>query len=359
MSRFILSGLVFAAMLLFSCQRPASVPAKQSLFTGQDIDFAASLQTIAIGSCNRQDLPQTIWPVIASNNPDIWIWLGDNIYADTEDMEAMRQMYLQQKFNPDYAAFRDKTPVFGIWDDHDYGVNDGGKEFEPKGASRDLMLDFLDVPTDAAVRQRAGGYQSYTFGPEGKQVKLILLDGRYFRDALKENPDKTTRYLKNETGDILGEAQWDWLAAELDSSNANIHLIACGIQMLAEEQVFEKWANFPAARQRLLDLLTEKRPGNTLLLSGDRHISELATLEIPGWENMLYEVTSSGLTHAYEGVGEEPNQYRLGPLVKQKSFALLKIDWSAPQPALNIVFKATDNSTIFDYRIVLQNLNNN
>lgn len=359
MFRLLSSGLVLAALMLCSCQRPASIPAEQSLFTGQDIDFADSLQTIALGSCNRQDLPQVIWPVIGSNDPDIWVWLGDNIYADTEDMDEMRQMYLQQKFNAEYAAFREKIPVFGIWDDHDYGVNDGGKEFPAKAASRDLMLDFLDVPADAEVRKRAGGYQSYTFGPEGKQVKLILLDGRYFRDALEENPDKTTRYLNNESGDMLGEAQWNWLSAELDSSTADIHLIACGIQMLAEEQVFEKWANFPAARQRLLDLLAEKQPENTLLLSGDRHISELAAIELPGWENMLYELTSSGLTHAYEGAGEEPNKYRIGPLVKQKSFALIQIDWSAPQPSMNIVFKAADNTTIFDYRIVLQNLKNN
>lgn len=247
-------------LLLAACTSSNPELLQQPLLVGQEVDFSRPLQTIALGSCNRQDLPQTIWPVISQNNPDIWIWLGDNIYADTEDMEEMRGMYLQQKYDAAYAAFRNTTPVFGIWDDHDYGVNDGGKEFAQKTASRDLMLDFLDVPADADVRQREGGYQSYTFGPEGKQVKLILLDARYFRDELKENPDKTTRYLQNPTGDILGQVQWEWLRAELAGSTAEVHLIGSGIQMLAEEQIFEKWANFPMARKRLLDLLAELQP---------------------------------------------------------------------------------------------------
>ncbi len=340
-----------AVLLLPSCTSP--VPeAKAPLFTGQDIDFSQALQTIAMGSCNRQDLPQTIWPVIASHRPDLWIWLGDNIYADTEDMDKMRAMYVQQKYDASYAAFRAQTPVVGIWDDHDYGVNDGGQEFAPKAASRDLMLDFLDVAPDAAVRQREGGYQSYTFGPEGRQVKLILLDGRYFRDELLANPDKSTRYLINETGDILGAAQWKWLEEELTDSKAQVHLIACGIQMLAEEQIFEKWANFPVARQRLLDLLAQVQPRNTVLLSGDRHISELAATDLQG--QRLYELTSSGLTHAYEGAGEEPNQYRVGTLIKQKSFALLQLDWSGEEPVITVQIKATDNTTLLEQQLEQQ-----
>lgn len=337
-------------LLLAACTRGNPELLQQPLLVGQEVDFSRPLQTIALGSCNRQDLPQTIWPVISQNNPDIWIWLGDNIYADTEDMEEMRGMYLQQKYDAAYAAFRNTTPVFGIWDDHDYGVNDGGKEFAQKAASRDLMLDFLDVPADADVRQREGGYQSYTFGPEGKQVKLILLDARYFRDELMENPDKTTRYLQNPTGDILGQAQWEWLRAELAGSTAEVHLIGSGIQMLAEEQIFEKWANFPMARKRLLDLLAELQPQNTILLSGDRHISELATLSLVD-SFPVYELTASGMTHAYEGGGAEPNAYRIGSLVNQKNFALLRLDWSGETPVITAAVKSLENADLLHYEL--------
>lgn len=343
--------LFLLPLFLASCTPKDSTLSDKPLFTGQEMIFETQLQTIALGSCNRQDLPQTIWPLIAQQQPDVWIWLGDNIYADTEDMEEMRAMYLKQKYDTAYTAFRSKIPVLGIWDDHDYGINDGGKDFGPKAASRDLMLDFLDVPADAAVRQREGGYQSYVFGPEDKQVKIILLDGRYFRDELQANPDKSTRYLRNETGDILGEAQWQWLQSELQDSKARVHLIACGIQMLAEEQVFEKWANFPTARKRLLDLLSTLQPSNTVLLSGDRHISELAAIQLPNWEHPLYELTASGMTHAYEGATAEPNQYRIGALVNQKNFALLQLDWSGEAPVITAVVKGLDNSDLLRYQL--------
>ena len=217
------------------------------------------VETIAFGSCNKQDEPQPMWSFIVSEKPDLWLWLGDNIYADTEDMEEMQQMYAKQKSNPAYQKLLKQCPILGTWDDHDYGVNDGGKDFPKKVESKKLMLDFLDVPEDAAVRNREGAYQSYTIGLEGKRVKIILLDIRYFRDPLKKNPDAYQRYHINPDGDVLGEAQWQWLEAELRNSEAQLNLIAGGIQFLPTEQGFEKWANFPKARQRILDLYWRKR----------------------------------------------------------------------------------------------------
>lgn len=87
-------------------------------------------------------------------------------------------------------------------------MNDGGKYYSKKEESRDLMLDFLDVPQDASVRNRKGGYSSYMFGKPGQQVKVILLDTRYFRDTLETATDGIKLYKPNEEGDILGEDQW-------------------------------------------------------------------------------------------------------------------------------------------------------
>ena len=223
-------------LLLLSCHSSTTdtpappVEEAQPLFIGQNLPLSNVLTTITLGSCNKQDLDQKIWGEIDNEESDLWIWLGDNIYGDSEDMEVLKNKYLQQKYNPSYRAFREKTPIIGIWDDHDYGVNDGDKNYVKKEESQGLMLDFLDVPLNAPVRTQVGGFQSYSFGTPGKTVKVILLDARYFRDELERNATGYQRYKPNAEGDILGEAQWTWLEEELTNSGAQVHFIASGVQ---------------------------------------------------------------------------------------------------------------------------------
>ncbi len=343
MKKVILS--VFILLTCLSCQKKYQSPSS-TLFEGQNIDFNQNLSTIALGSCNRQDRPQDMWTSIAAHNPQLWMWLGDNIYGDSEDMNVLLEKYLLQKNGTEYTQFREGRSVIGIWDDHDYGVNDGDKNYPKKDESKQLMLDFLDVPKSADVRKRAGAYQSYTFGEVGKKVKILLLDGRYFRDELQADNSGTSRYLPNPNGDILGEAQWSWLEEELSNSDAQIHLIACGIQFIPEEQIYEKWANFPAARDRFFKLLEKTKPSYTLLISGDRHISELSKMDLDGLDYPLYELTASGMTHTWSNGGSEPNKYRIGELVVALNFGLLQIDWTGGTPKLTAEIRGNDNSSI-------------
>jgi alkaline phosphatase D len=344
--KFAMTRLATATLLLFSAVACAQKPTP-SLPPAAPFPSDSALTTIAFGSCNRQDLPQVIWKDILANDPQLWIWLGDNIYGDTENMEVMKQKYDRQKSGEGYQQLRSNAAIVGIWDDHDYGVNDGDKNYSQKAASKGLMLDFLDVPATAPVRTREGAYQDYTFGPEGKQVKVILLDARYFRDELQKGEgDDSRRYLPNETGDVLGEAQWQWLEETLTQSTAQVHLIGCGIQFLSAEHAFEKWANFPAARKRLLDLLVKTQPAAAILLSGDRHIAEVSKMDLEGLPYPLFDITSSGLTHAYTKASGEPNAYRVGPLVNEKNFGVLRLNWSGEKPAVSVEIRSEGNNLL-------------
>ncbi len=343
-----MNRLLFFVLLIFltaSCKSKIE-PSVSVLYEGQQIDFSQTLNIISLGSCNRENLPQDMWPAIASHDPQLWMWLGDNIYGDSEDMQVMLEKYKRQKNGEAYSAFRQNTAVLGIWDDHDYGVNDGDKNFAKKDESKSLMLDFLDVPVDASVRERPGAYQSYTFGPEGKRIKILLLDGRYFRDELQEDTTGTARYFPNELGDVLGEAQWKWLEEELTNSDAELHLIACGIQFIPEEQIYEKWANFPAARQRFFALMEKTKPAHAVLLSGDRHIAELSKITLDSLDYPLYELTSSGMTHTWSLGDTEPNKYRVGDLIVALNFALLHIDWSGEKPAMTVEVRGKENDVL-------------
>ncbi|NIJ54799.1 alkaline phosphatase D family protein [Dyadobacter arcticus] len=311
---FIFSFLCFA---IIGCRN-----GKQTTTTAQS---QPTVTTIAFGSCSDEKRPQPLWDDIINQKPDVWIWLGDNIYGDSESMDTLKAKYDKQKSNPVYSQLRKATKVIGVWDDHDYGVNDGGKEYPKRKESQQLMLDFMDVPAGSPLRTQEGGYSSHVYGSNGKKVKVILLDGRYFRDPLKKNGKDN---VADPSGDILGETQWKWLENELTGSNADIHIIGCGVQFLAEEHVYEKWGNFPTARKQFLDLLGKTKPKGAMLISGDRHIAELAKVRVPGLDYDLYDITSSGLTHVSKA-HEEPNKYRVGNMVAELNYGLIAIDWNS------------------------------
>jgi len=282
------------------------------------LTYGGDIQVIALGSCNRTSEPQEYWKTIALQDPNLWIWLGDIIYGDSENPEVLKRKYDRQLASSDYQEFASDVPIIGIWDDHDYGVNNGGKEYKIKDDSRDLLFDFLDVADNYKAKQ--GAYQSYTFGRK-PQIKIILLDARYFRDLVRYRDRKT---VPSKLGTILGKKQWKWLETELEDSKADIHLIASGIQFLPEEHPYEKWANFPKEREKLLDLLAEHDVSHPILLSGDRHLAEISRVLHKG--QSIIELTSSGLTHSYSGYEYEPNSHRIGPVMSEKNFGVIRAD---------------------------------
>ncbi|GAB4025369.1 hypothetical protein GCM10028773_50640 [Spirosoma koreense] len=271
----------------------------------------------------------------------MWIWLGDNIYGDSQNMDTLRAKYNLQKSNPVYQQLRQSASIIGVWDDHDYGVNDGGKEYPKRKESQQVMLDFLDVPANSPLRKQEGAYSAHVYGPKGKRVKVILLDARYFRDPLKKE-NKVN--VPDPAGDMLGETQWQWLEQQLTNSDADLHLIGSGVQVLPEEHVYEKWANFPTARKRLLDLLSKTKPKGTLLLSGDRHMAEVSKLAIPNLGYALYDITSSGLTHV-SAPHDEPNRYRVGKIVSELNYGLITIDWKAKPLTATVRIKGDNQAT--------------
>lgn len=278
------------------------------------------VERIAFGSCNHHDREQPLWQVIEQQKPDVWIWTGDIIYGDTEDMALLGSKYEAQKAQPDYASLASMCDVLGIYDDHDYGVNGGSKQYPRRAESQQLLLDFLDVPPDAPRRSQAGAYISHQYGSDDQQVRILLLDTRYHSDPPGEN------------GDILGTGQWLWLEQQLTTTEARLNIIVSSIQVLPAEHKYEKWANFPQARKRLLELVQTSGARGVLFLSGDRHLAEISRLDSPGGEP-LYDVTSSGLTHSWTSFPGEPNRLRVGTVFHQRNFGLVKIDWR-PEPAV-------------------------
>ena len=270
---------------------------------------------IGIGSCLDQDFPQPIWQSIEEENLDYFIFLGDNVYGDSifENLYKMKRAYSKQKkLLPD---FLDQTDIFAIWDDHDYGKNDGGSDYKYKKLAENLFLDFWNVPINDVRRSREGIYFSENRVFFNKKYKLIFLDTRYFRSQLK---GKKGSYQKNndESSTILGKEQWRWLEKELNS-NFDYLFIFSSIQIIPEDHGFEKWSNFPNDRTKLLKIL-EKYKDRTILFSGDRHRSGIYK------RNGIIEITSSSMNKPGSSFFET-DKYLIGETYPQENYSVLKI----------------------------------
>ena len=283
---------------------------------------------IAFGSCNNQVLENTLWSEIKKNTPSVWIWGGDIIYSDTEDMAFLEQNYNLQKKDSSYTNLIKNIEVLGTWDDHDYGLNDGGFEFSKKAESQQLFLDFLNVPKNDERRDQEGIYFAKDYAINDRSIKIIILDTRYFRTKLTPDNETNKRYKisDSEKDDILGEKQWKWLEDQLKKSNASFHVIMSSIQFLSAEHGYESWGNMTKEVKKFESLLKSTQAKNVIILSGDRHISEISKKEIDGLKYPLIDFTSSGMTHSYSDFKSEPNKYRIIDVVSEKSFGILKFD---------------------------------
>jgi len=309
-------------------------------------DTGPALERIAFGSCNREYKPQPLWKPIRECKPDLWIWLGDIVYGSANDLTDLARRYRAEKDNPEYKSLREQCRILGTWDDNDYGVSDGGKNNPNKVESQRLLLDFLDEASESPRRKQAGVFASYTFGPPGRRVKIILLDGRYHR----ERP--------GHTADMLGSEQWQWLEQQLTASDADVHLIGSGIQVIASEHPYEKWAEFPQPRQRLFDLLAKSGARNVIFLSGDRHLGEISRLNDPHISQPLYDITSSGMTHHakdnfFHSVPHETNQFRCGKNFVDLNFGLIEFDWEAAPPTATLQIRDVNNAVRIEEKIGL------
>jgi alkaline phosphatase D len=280
---------------------------------------------LAFGSCCMQDQEQTIWPAIEKTRPDIFAFIGDNIYADTENVEEIRAKYQQLAAQPPYAHFRRKVPMIATWDDHDFGINDGGAEYPKKPESKKLMLDFFGEPKDSARRKRDGVYTSYFYGKAPRKVQVILLDLRWFRSALYTEGDS---YAPNPdpAATLLGPEQWAWLEEQL-ALPADARIIASSTQFSSPIHRWEKWANFPFEKARFLSLLDESAVKNVVIVSGDMHFAELS-MEKTARGLEIYDLTSSGLTYS-EPATDIENPNRLALADQDCNFGLVTIDWGA------------------------------
>lgn len=328
-----MASLIWAAALALSAQTaPTSAPRTPS----------EPVSRIAFGSCYNQAKPAPIWATIAAARPHLTLMLGDNAYIDSDDPATFDRIYDQVAADPGFALLRSQSRMIATWDDHDYGKNDGGEEFPARDMALAKFDDFWQV--SAEERATPGVYASHLFPQGGRTVQVIVLDTRYFRSPLiridgayrpDDSADKT----------MLGEAQWKWLEAQFRTP-ADLRIVMSSIQFVPEDHIYEKWANLPRERQRMLDLIKSTEAEGVLFVSGDRHLGEISMMD-GGVGYPIYDVTGSGFNQSRTDWRlQEPNRHRVQSVNYLHNFGWIEIDWKQEDPLIKLQLRGEDGDVL-------------
>jgi len=346
-------------LILFSHILALSPAWSATYFPVREKDNLPSM--IGFGSCAQQDKPQPIIDLVAHRRPDLFLYLGDNIYGDSRDMQVLRDKYSTLAAKPEFQKLAAASPLLSVWDDHDYGENDAGAEYPFKKESREIFFDFWQVPRESPRRKADGIYGSHVFEKGGRSLQIILLDTRTHRSPLKRR-DKNAPPNRESKNDyvpdadpkktMLGRKQWRWLEAELRKP-ADLRIIASSNQFAHEYNGWESWTNLPTEQKRMLELIRKTRARGVVFLSGDVHWGEISRINPPGLYP-IYDITSSGITKSWPDF--EPNRNRLGTVVRENHFGWLAIVWADPDPILTFQLLDVSGAIRLSHQVRLSEL---
>ena len=311
-----------------------------------------NISKIAFGSCASQDKSQPILNAVAAKQNDLFVYLGDNIYGDTEDMNVLLAKYGKLSCKKEFQNLLNSCKVIATWDDHDFGKNDGGVEYPKKEESKNIFLSFWNEPAVSERRNHAGIYTSYNYGDSAHRVQIILMDLRTFRTHLIT--DANNNYVPNadSSATMLGAEQWSWLQNEL-TKPAQIRIIGSSTQFARSLDGYEAWENFPLEQQKMFQTIRNANANGVVFISGDVHLAELSKRILPNLYP-VYDLTSSGITQL-EG-SDVPNTYREGNVVLDYNTGAIEIDWLQTDPEIFFKVYGLNGEELFRQSIHLSEL---
>lgn len=309
-----------------------------------------ALRTIVLASCSNEDTfdrPQTIFDRMAARKADLAILMGDNVYGsatpDDPLLSDLRAAYWAQARRRPFTNLVSGTPTLAVWDDHDFGINDGGGEtFAQRQLAQEMFDRFWRVGPDDPRSHPEGVYGSWVIGPAGQRVQVIMLDTRYWRSPLKPTDQRDApgkeRYIADSdpARTMLGAAQWTWLAQELKKP-AELRVLVSSTQVVAEGHGWEKWGNFPLEKKKLYDTIRATGANGVLIVSGDRHYSMIAREPAAAVGYPLYDFTASSVNMPWSlNPKDEAIPERISPSIFAVNYGGLAIDWTARTVTMEI-----------------------
>jgi hypothetical protein len=287
---------------------------------------------LAFGSCARDDA-QPIFGPIAAQQPDAFLFIGDNHYGNTDDLSDLRQFYRFALERPERAALARSTPTLAVWDDHDYVGNNTDGTAPGRDRALRAFSEYWANPSYGTTTT-PGIFSTWRWG----DIELFLLDDRYHR-GLQDS--------------VLGDAQTAWLQAALLASDATFKLLVSGSQWTHEGSE-DSWAAFPEAQQELLAWIVEEGVEGVVFLSGDVHRSELRLVPgAPGGYG-IPELVSSPLANSNSACTSSNDL--LGCFDTGDYFVVLDLDTTLADPTLTATVRGVTGNLVQSWTILRSEL---
>ena len=274
---------------------------------------------IAFGSCPRfqLDREQHIWTTIEQHRPDLFFWVGDNIYGDSTDPAILAEEYRRQRDVPALQPLQRTVPQLATWDDHDFGINDYDRRHPRKQGALEVFKRYWANPA-YGLPQAPGVFFRYHYGG----VDFFFLDVRYYRDpnAEPDLPGKT----------LLGEAQLQWLRQGLKNSEAPFKVLISGSGWTkAKGPGGDSWSSFLHERYTLFEFIRQQDISGVVFVSGDVHKGELNAIpwsEKGGYD--FFELVSSPLGQTPVEINPQMQpEVRLRPVFsRENNFGFIEFD---------------------------------
>jgi alkaline phosphatase D len=258
---------------------------------------------------------------IAADAPDLVAFLGDYIYESTWGRDHVRKhgtpepytlddyraRYALYRADPDLQAAHAACPWIVTWDDHEVD-NDYADDRPEDGMERPAFLErraaayrayYENMPLPARMRPKGPDLRLHTHLDWGRLARFHILDTRQYRSwqacpRKGRNGGSNTldiehcQRLPRPGRSMLGRAQERWLEQNLGESRAAWNVLAQTTPMAqfdtkpgpGRRAWTDGWDGYPAARQRLLQTLSDKKVSNPVVLGGDVHSFNVNQLKL-------------------------------------------------------------------------------
>ena len=290
---------------------------------------------------------ERIWDTIGAIDPRALLLLGDNVYSDDPTSPAMQHYcYYRRQSRPEFRSLLASTPVYSIWDDHDFGTNDcsGGPAIDEPIWKRPVYNVFRDNwvnPYFGGGDGQPGCFYDFYLG----DIHFIMIDGRFYRDLKPEDGGMPT---------MLGPVQRAWLKNRIRHSKGRILALCSPVPWVFEAKGDSRdtWNGFKDERKEIFDVLSTTKKRGVVLISADRHRSDLWKIERPK-DYPLYEFNSSRLTnqHVHKEMPKAEFSYN-----KKQSFGLIDFDTTLTNPTITYRIMSIDGEEVFSNTIELNDL---
>ncbi len=287
----------------------------------------------------------SIFESINSKNPDIMLWMGDNIYlreADWDTKTGIYHRYTHSRSIKELQPLLARTQNFAIWDDHDFGPNDGDRSFYNKYLTQQAFKDFwANKSYGLDTNQNEGTCSTFSWS----DAEFFLLDNRFFKSPNDRKTGEKT---------ILGKQQLEWLIDALASSKAAFKIIAVGGQVLTSSTRSENYENYKEEKNYLLEQIKRNGIKGVLFLSGDRHFTELSIISVSATQN-IYDWTvsplTSGIAASYK---DEANTNRVeGSLFAENCFGIISFSGSKETRQMKLTLFNKEGKELWN-RVILK-----